>query len=360
MVIPTLGPGGAERVMTLLAANLAARGHEVALLTLGPTGADFFAVDARVQRIGLGLMTDSPSMLHGLRANVQRVRALRRIVAGIKPHAVLSFMTSTNILTLLACAGLHTRVVVSERIDPHSHREATTWMALRHITYRYADAVAVQTESAARWFRKRLGRLPPVAVVPNPVAVVAGCCKSSAQVPKPFVLAAGRLVHQKGFDVLIRAFAVAAHDCPDLRLAIAGEGPQAGLLRELVTELKLNDRVMFLGIVSGLQALMHEADVFVLSSRYEGFPNVLLEALACGLPVIATDCPGGPREILHDGEFGLLVPCEDPIALGAALRRMATDARLRTELSARAPRATAKYTVDGVVARWEQLLLAGS
>ena len=106
-------------------------------------------------------------------------------------------------------------------------------------------------------------------------------------------------------------------------------------------------------------ALMREADAFVLSSRYEGFPNVLLEALACRVPIVATDCPGGPREILGDGQFGLLVPCEDPAALAGALRRVSTDISLRERLSALAPVATAEYAVEHVVARWEALLRGG-
>jgi len=359
LAIPTLGPGGAERVMTLLAASLAARGHEVALLTLGPTGDDFFAVETRVQRIGLGLMAHSASMLQALRANAQRVRALRRVISVIKPDAVLSFMTSMNVLTLFACAGLRARVVVSERIDPHSHLEGRVWRALRNIVYPHADAVVVQTENAAQWFRARLGNCPAIIVLPNPIAAAVDSQPSNIKIAKPFILAAGRLVHQKGFDVLVRAFALVVDECPSLCLAIAGDGPQAQALRDLVAELGLDHRVIFLGAVSELQALMREADAFVLSSRYEGFPNVLLEALACRVPIVATDCPGGPREILGDGQFGLLVPCEDPAALAGALRRVSTDISLRERLSALAPVATAEYAVEHVVARWEALLRGG-
>src|SRR5262249_8325308 len=214
----------------------------------------------------------------------------------LDPDAVLSFMTSMNVLTLLACAGLRARVVVSERIDPQSHYESGVWRALRRLAYRRADALAVQTEGAARWFRTHLGERSPVTVLPNPVGAIADC-RSSVSVPRPFILAAGRLVDQKGFDVLIRAFALVVPECSDLRLVIAGDGPQARALRDLAAELRLDDRVIFSGTVSGLQGLMREADAFVLSSRYEGFPNVLLEALACRVPVVATDCPGGPREI---------------------------------------------------------------
>jgi GalNAc-alpha-(1->4)-GalNAc-alpha-(1->3)-diNAcBac-PP-undecaprenol alpha-1,4-N-acetyl-D-galactosaminyltransferase len=360
LAIPTLGPGGAERVMTLLAASLAARGHEVSLLTLGPTGEDFFAVDARVQRIGLGLMSHSASILQALRANAQRVRALRHAILEISPDAVLSFMTSMNVLSLFACSGVRTRVVVSERIDPKSHRESRIWRALRNMVYRRADAIVVQTESAAQWFRASLGKHAPVIVVPNPVATAVSSLQSNIKIANPFILAAGRLEQQKGFDVLIRAFALVVEECSSLCLAIAGEGPQAQALRALVAELRLDSRVTFLGTVSGLQALMRKADAFVLSSRYEGFPNVLLEALACGLPVVATDCPGGPREILNNGEFGLLVPCEDPSALAGALRRVFTEVGLRDRLSAVAPLATAKYAVERVMPRWEELLVSNA
>ena len=203
---------------------------------------------------------------------------------------VLSFVTPTNVLAILACTGLPPRVVVSERVDPVIHREQRLWVVLRALVYHRADAVVVQTEAAARWFRKWLGKRTPVSVIPNPVVPTSELRRSAPQVPKPFILAAGRLVPQKGFDVLIRAFALAAPECMPLRLAIAGDGPAAQALRDLVAELRLENRVLFLGNVRELQTLMSQAEGFILSSRYEGFPNVLLEALAAGLPVIATDC----------------------------------------------------------------------
>jgi len=359
-MIPSLGPGGAERVITLLASGLAARGHDVWLVTLARTGEDFFPLDPRVRRLGLGLMRDSGTVVQALRANVSRLRRLRQVVRSIAPHAVISFMTSMNVLTLLACSGLRVRTVVSERIDPDSHDVESFWARLRSFTYRRADAVVVQTEAAAQWFRKHLKRRLSVTVIPNPIAPASDLERASMTVPQPFILAAGRLVHQKGFDILIRAFAVAARERGPLRLAIAGEGPESQALRDLAGELQLEDRVLFLGEVRELRALMRQADAFVLSSRYEGFPNVLLEALASDLPVVATDCPGGPREILRGGEFGLLVPCEDTAALADALRRVATDSDLRRRLSANGTLASAPYDVGRVVARWEELLSASA
>jgi GalNAc-alpha-(1->4)-GalNAc-alpha-(1->3)-diNAcBac-PP-undecaprenol alpha-1,4-N-acetyl-D-galactosaminyltransferase len=356
LVISGLGPGGAERVMSLLAGAFADRGHEVWLITLAAEANDFFVVDPRVRRVGLALMADSGGVSDALRANLRRLRALRRAVSGIKPHVVLSFVTPTNVLAILACTRLPPRVVVSERVDPVSHREQRLWAVLRTLVYHRADAVVVQTEAAAQWFRKWLGKGPPVSVIPNPVVLISELRRSPLQVPKPFMLAAGRLVPQKGFDVLIRAFALAAPECGQLRLAIAGDGPAAQALRDLVAELRLENRVLFLGNVRELQTLMSQAEGFILSSRYEGFPNVLLEALASGLPVVATDCPNGPREILRDGDFGLLVPCDDPTALAGALRRLATDTMLRSRLAACAPGAIERYSLAHVVDEWEALL----
>jgi glycosyltransferase involved in cell wall biosynthesis len=356
LMIPALGPGGAERVITLLAAGLVNRGHEVWLVTLTQTGSDFFTVDPRVRRLGLGLVGDSGTGVQAVRANLKRVVALRRIVRTLNPHSVVSFMTSMNVLALLACAFLPVRLVVSERTDPAHHVVRGPWAGLRALTYRRADALVVQTGAAAQWFRERLGRRPCVAVILNPIAPEGDPQQGTVQVPGPFILAAGRLGREKGFDILIRAFATIAKECGQLRLVIAGEGPESHALRDLVGELRLDDRVLFLGRIAGLRSLMRQADAFILSSRYEGFPNVLLEALASGVPVVATDCPSGPREILRGGEFGLLVPCDDPAALAAALRRIVTDTELRARLSGLGSQATAPYQLDGVVAAWEAVL----
>jgi glycosyltransferase involved in cell wall biosynthesis len=274
----------------------------------------------------------------------------------LKPEVVVSFVTRTNVLTLLACTGLALRVIVSERVDPRAHRETALWSALRTATYRCADAVVVQTESVLQWFRNRLGKRSVVIVIPNPVTVSRNASASQPTLPQPFLLAAGRLVAQKGFDILIRAFAHVALQSPQLRLVIAGEGPALSDLRFLVTELELTERVSFVGEVQDLPGLMRQAMAFILASRYEGFPNVLLEALASELPVVATDCPSGPREILHDGEFGLLVPCEDPSALACAMQRLVRDPELRVRLSASASAAIEPYAPERVVAAWERLV----
>jgi GalNAc-alpha-(1->4)-GalNAc-alpha-(1->3)-diNAcBac-PP-undecaprenol alpha-1,4-N-acetyl-D-galactosaminyltransferase len=355
LAISSLGAGGAERVMTLLAGALADRGHEVWLVTLAGTAEDFFPLDPRVRRIGLDLMGDSPNVLLGAWANLRRLRALRRIVAGVKPVAILSFMTSMNVLMILACGRRPVRVIVSERVDPDAHRENRVWTELRSLLYHYADAVVVQSDNIAAWFRRRLRPSTHVLVIPNPVAPVVQVEPIAQQ--GPFLLAAGRLAHQKGFDLLIRAFATAT--APQLQLVIAGEGPEGQHLRDLATELGLGARVSFVGRVRNLSALMKAAVAFVLPSRYEGFPNVLLEALVAGVPCVAADGPGATREILADGAYGLLVPAQDCRALAEAIDRISIDSELRRRYAQAGPAAAARYGLDRVVSQWERVLAGG-
>lgn len=343
--------------MALLASDLAARGHEVWLLTLAPSAGDFYALDPRVHRLALGLEAPSAHLLTGLIANLRRVRTLRRALATAAPSTVLSFLTRTNVLALLACRGLDMRVVISERVDPDSHRDTWLWRVLRRLVYRRADVLVVQTEEIAAWFRRRALGGRRMVVIPNPVVVADPTLDPSvAPPPPPYVLGAGRLVRQKGFDLLIRAFATVLQDVPLLRLVIAGEGPEEQALNGLASSLGIANRVSFLGNVRSLSALMRGAEVFVLASRYEGFPNVLLEALACGLPTVAADCPHGPREILAGGRYGLLVPTDDVAALAMALLRVLTDPQLRQRLSATARSATTPYEKARVIDAWEALL----
>jgi glycosyltransferase involved in cell wall biosynthesis len=261
-----------------------------------------------------------------------------------------------NVLAIVACWRLPVRVVVSERIDPASHVVRGAWATLRICAYRRAAALVTQTPQAAQWFRRHLPGRTMVATIANPVAPLAPVSSSDLVMPEPFLLAAGRLVDQKGFDVLIRAFAQSRARA-DLHLVIAGEGPLESALRELSVSLGVASRISFPGKVESLPALMERAYAFILSSRYEGFPNVLLEALAVGTPVISTDCPGGPAEILQRGTYGLLVPPEDAAALATAMDTLTTDTQLRARLASTAARAVAPYELGSVLAQWEQVLV---
>jgi len=219
---------------------------------------------------------------------------------------IVSFTDRTNVLTLLAARGLDVPVVVSERIDPRRHSIGSAWNMLRRLTYPSASALVVQTHAVREWATD-LVAAPRVAVIPNPLRPASGPIASASG--RAYVITAiGRLVPQKGFDVLIRAFAMLAEDYPAWSLTIHGEGPERTALESLAATLAVSDRVSLPGRTNDSARVLNASSIFALPSRYEGFPMVLLEALSCGCACIASGCDSGPAEVVTNRPSGLLVP----------------------------------------------------
>lgn len=354
MVISSMQPGGAERVMSILANAWAERNWYVTVVTQEESGSDpFYDLSDNVRYRPLGLLQESGTLLRAALNNWRRVRALRRAIRESNPDVVLSFVDRTNILTLVALVGTKIPIVVSERIDPSQHHIGRAWEFLRPIAYRRARAVVVQTRDASA----ALGFVRPdrKAVVPNPVISVEEPRTPFKEDPwrRPAVVAMGRLVPQKGFDILLQAFGIACGQNPGWNLAVIGEGPVRDELHRLATSLGIDRQVHFLGRVSRPELILPRADIFVLSSRYEGFPMALCEAMAAGVAVIASDCRSGPRDIIRDGRDGILVPTDDVEALADALDRLMKNERCRRDLGEHARKITSRFGLDQVLREWE-------
>lgn len=353
LIIASLRAGGAERVMMMLAEALSLRGWDVVLITLDTPASDFYSVPAGVRRQALGVMKPSRSVLEAALSNLQRVSVLRRAICQERPAMTITFVDQTNVLTLLATVGLPFPMIVSERIDPRAHDPGLMWRVLRRLTYRRASSIVMQTPGVVPWARSIAGRAD-VTVIPNPVTVAEASATPCAR--KPRIVGVGRLVAHKGFDILIDAFARIAAQHPDWELMILGDGPLLGELRGRVANADLGGRVTFAGNRTDVHQLVSESEIFVLSSRYEGFPNVLVEAMSLGCAVIASACPSGPTDIVSDGVDGILVPVEDVTALARELDRLITSPAERAALQRNAPSVRERYAADLVIDQWEQLI----
>jgi GalNAc-alpha-(1->4)-GalNAc-alpha-(1->3)-diNAcBac-PP-undecaprenol alpha-1,4-N-acetyl-D-galactosaminyltransferase len=356
LVISTLSSGGAEYVLTTLANAWVQKGWEVSMLTLcGPQETPFFALDERIRRIPLDIMAESPSFLTGLANNLRRIWTLRLAIHKTNPELVISFLGTTNILALLAMRGLHVRTIVSERNDPHGDKIGAAWETLRKWTYPLADALVVQYSEAGQYFKKvARGRIH---VIPNPVLLPEPGGEIAAGADKqPFILGMGRFVRQKGFEDLIRAFAQIKEHFPDWNLVILGDGSLREEFDILIAELGLTCRVFLPGTVKNPEATLARSSLFVLPSIYEGFPNALCEAMASGLAVLASDCPGGVREIVQDGVNGVLFPVGDVEALKKAMTRLMCNPQECQRLGTAARTITEQFSLDKVLGMWEALI----
>jgi GalNAc-alpha-(1->4)-GalNAc-alpha-(1->3)-diNAcBac-PP-undecaprenol alpha-1,4-N-acetyl-D-galactosaminyltransferase len=268
---------------------------------------------------------------------------------------VISFMDRTNVIAILATRGLNIPILVSERNDPEMLSPGKMWEVLRQWTYPFADRITVQTERAGKYFPRLRDR---VVVMPNPVVLPPDAITGlPPQLPGDRqLIAIGRLDPQKGFDLLLRAFARLADQHQTWNLTILGEGELRAELETLRTELGLQYRVQLLGRVSNPHDYLKQADIFVMSSRFEGFPNALCEAMACGLAVISTDCRNGPREIIRDGVDGMLVPTEDVPALAIAMEQLMSDEAKRKSLANRSAEITQRFGLEQVMLLWETLI----
>ena len=272
----------------------------------------------------------------------------------------MSFIDQTNARTVACLLGSGIPVLVSERIHPAHHPISKPWQLMRRLTYPLADAVAVQTGDIAEWFRRQT-RVKRLVVISNAARYEQDLGQGDAPDPagtaaRPLVLAMGRLARQKGFDLLLEAFHRSRLAEHKWRLAIIGEGPEREALVGQATSLGIAEALTLPGYVSDIGGWLVSSDIFVLSSRYEGFPNALLEAMQMGRACVSFDCPSGPRDLVANGRSGLLVPAEDVEGLSTALQRLAADPDLRLRLGQQACVVAEQFAPARIYGKWLRLL----
>jgi len=357
--INSLAGGGAERVLTTLLGGSAPwrNRYDIHLALLDdeprayavPDWVEVHQLDAR----------------HKLLPSLKQLRALTE---RLSPDATLSFLTRANVANAWAMAGRGRPWLISERVNTSAHlgkgRGAIAAKAMVRIAYPRAAHVIAVSEGVVDDLADNFGvQRTRMSAIANPIdhdQIAALAAEPPAFTPAgPYIVAAGRLVPNKNMALLLRAYAKAD---PDARLVILGEGPERPALERLAASLGIADRVDMPGFVANPFALLARAQAYAMPSNAEGFPNGLVEAMACGVPVVATNCASGPSEILADRprgavtggidvDAGALVPTDDVDAFAAALRRVLVEPR-RSACGARARARSRAYGVEQAAANY--------
>lgn len=351
-IISSLGGGGAERVLTLMANSLAKNdSNEISVISLHP-GEEVFPFDSRVKRVKLkqnkfisNLTLRSISNLFSYYRNKSN-----------RPDIIISLSTTTNFIAIIIAKLFSIKIIGQEHISylkPEGKKRFILGITRKYL-YKKADQITVLTSFDIAYY-ENFG--VNVSVMPNPCSFKPLTDNSHKR--EKTILAIGNLnrYYHKGFDNLIELIAPVLKENPDWTLKIAGSGEE-GLkyLTQLAVEKNILNKIVFTGFVENISKLMNESSIFILSSRYEGLPMVLLEAMSQGMACIAYNCLTGPSDIIENDKNGLLIENQNIIKMQQGLRDLISNDQLRNKVSNEGIKSLNKFNIDTITARYEALI----
>lgn len=345
LFIGGLSGGGAERVCCNLANYLVQNSKKIQIITMSDD-ATTYVLDERLVRVPLLRQAERRNLVWNVWIRLLR---LRRLMRHTQCDVYVVMLPYPIILLLLFRKLTKAKIVASERADPATYASWKQWW-LKRLAHR-ADGWVFQTEEQRAWYGNAIGTAASI-VIPNAVNSdflgVSYCGERCKE-----IVSSGRLTSQKNHALLINAFARIAVQYPDYRLVIYGEGPLRAELEQLIEELQLSGRVLLPGYTVNIKECVERASMFVLSSDFEGMPNALIEAMALGVPCIATDCQGGGAKFLiDDGVNGVLVPRGDVGALADAMQHLLEDAGYAEKLGRQAGKLCETLSPQAIYGKW--------
>jgi GalNAc-alpha-(1->4)-GalNAc-alpha-(1->3)-diNAcBac-PP-undecaprenol alpha-1,4-N-acetyl-D-galactosaminyltransferase len=359
LVTNAYGCGGSERVVALWCKGFVDRGHQVTVVNMARhENMGFFPLPVQVDVISLDMMQTSQTLTQAIGATVKRFFKMRQTILRTKPDRVMTLYPQLNVLTIAALTGTGIPVYVTEHNDPKLCANGEIWETLRPWVYPRAAKVISVSQGVDRAFdqipsHKRTIIYNPVTpqIPKGPLPKIVG-----ADPNRPWIVSMGRLCPQKGYDLLIPAFAKIADRYPDWQLVILGEGADRDKLETLRDELGMHDRICLPGAVQDVAAVLHQAKLFVMASRFEGFGMAHCEAMSSGLPLVATDCDSGPREIVRHNVDGLLIEPNSIEALVKGLDTLLGNPALCQQFAQRAPEILDRFGMVKVMEDWTQVM----
>ncbi|MBI4847210.1 MAG: glycosyltransferase [Nitrospirae bacterium] len=370
-IIPNLGRGGAERVASVLLENLDR--SKIQPFCIFYDSRHFYSIPHDVETCSLGI-TVGGSLQNKLINYIKGILKLINIVKTKKPDLVCSFLNRTNLFVVFARLLSSTfrnkvKLIISERTTPSVELEGSSFWLVRFLIkllYRKADRIIAVSEGVRLDLIENFN-LPEekIKVIYNPLAYKKIEELSIEDLEgyewflenKPIVINVGSLSDPKSQDDLLRVFKI-VRETTECRLVLLGEGEKEEELKKLSQELGINNDVAFLGFQDNPFKFISRSSVFVLSSRFEGFPNVLTEAMACGIPVISTRCRSGPEEIITDNVDGFLVPVGDDVKLADAILRVLGNRDIASSMAAAAKASVSRFNINNIVREYEELFIS--
>ena len=361
--ISSLRCGGAERVASTLLREWVKGGHNITLVTSAPPATDYFAVPAQVSRISLDLTYGAASLPVKVIRNLRRIFVLRKAIRNAAPSIIVSFMDGNNVIAILAALGSRIPIVISERSDPTREGIPWAWTFLRRLTYPRAALLVVQSRMQQEWARSNFPSLKSL-VIPNPLGVdpTAGAATSDriAAVPhgnRPqVILTVGRLAPEKQIDKLIGIFERFSDTQPGWRLQIVGDGSERHVLEKLISASRHGSWIELLGATKDPSSYYSNARIYVMCSRFEGFPNSVIEAMAFGAAPIGFNCAECLSDIIENGFSGIIVQPDDWDGLLKSISEFATDANSQARISLAASRRGRSFSATVVSNQWLQAM----
>jgi GalNAc-alpha-(1->4)-GalNAc-alpha-(1->3)-diNAcBac-PP-undecaprenol alpha-1,4-N-acetyl-D-galactosaminyltransferase len=353
--------GGAERVVSILANGFSNNYDVTVLCTHVDANRSEFSFN---EQVSINYIKDlnNHNYFNRFSGYLKKIFLLRKFLIKNNYDIVISFLTNVNVLILISSFRLKVPVIISERSYPPFMYVGTILKILRALLYNYASSIVVQTKVTDAWRKKIFPRLNSK-IIPNPVDFPL-INETPVLNPDNFLdpkkktlLSVGRLDKGKNHKDTILAFSLLIKKHPNLQLVIVGDGPESLTLKELTKKLGINKSVFFLGRIGNVGNWYERSDFFVLSSKFEGFPNVLVEAMAYGIPVISYDCQAGPSEIIVNGVNGFLVKIDDgPAGLASVVDRLILDKNLCKDVGLMAQEIKDSLSVSCILNLWKELI----
>jgi GalNAc-alpha-(1->4)-GalNAc-alpha-(1->3)-diNAcBac-PP-undecaprenol alpha-1,4-N-acetyl-D-galactosaminyltransferase len=348
-LINSMTSGGAERVLSIVANKLAVAGYRISIYTL-ESGSSFYELHKNINYRPLGIVKKPKNIAEKLFNNIDIIKQLKAVLLENKPDVLITFMTKENLFGIIAARKLRIPVIISER-NTYLAKKGLLHM-FRYYLYPKADALVVLNSLDEAYYHKFCHNIH---TIQNPLHLRFYSDFKETRREK-IILSVGRLEYQKGFDNLLSVFQRISAEYPDWKLVIVGEGSQKDDLIALSENLGIALKVVFTGRVTDVIAYYRKSSIFILSSRYEGFPNVLCEAMSQGLACISFNCISGPWDIIDNYKNGILVKNQDNDELYKALKELISNKKLRISLSQTAKQIRKKLSKEKTINKWMELV----